>query len=171
MVAPISRGLSPTPGDIVWCAFPWHSGTAQYARPCLVLAESTPSDAIEGTSQVYQIIYGTTTRIDQMYLGDFVIHADDSVGFKCSGLKASTKFCFSRVCSLDYNSENFPPSPRISHLTADGRAGCGGCVLGLLAPSFFPLIMRAKNDYTHALRVRAKRTEVFQPVVRRRPTI
>lgn len=140
--------LVPEPGDIVWCNFPWHSGAAKYARPCLVLAKLdvlSATGAVTGTK--LKLVYGTTAHLDHRYPGDFLVTKDTSADFTRSGLGGTTRFCFSRVADLDFTPQLFPRSPRVSGVSGDGRVVGNSCVMGLLPASLMPVLLSARDEY------------------------
>jgi PemK-like, MazF-like toxin of type II toxin-antitoxin system len=101
----------PSPGDIVWCHFPFLPATqpGPQPRPALVVSVRMFEDGV-----TIQVAYGTTQRTTALRSGEFLIAKDrHPVAFKQAGLAFDTKFDLNRVVELPWTDRYFkvPPTP------------------------------------------------------------
>jgi hypothetical protein len=101
----------PSPGDIVWCHFPFLPATqpGPKPRPALVVGVRTFEDGV-----TIQVAYGTTQRTTSLRSGEFLISKDrHPVAFKQAGLAFDTKFDLNKVIELPWTDRYFkvPPTP------------------------------------------------------------
>lgn len=101
----------PSPGDVVWCHFPFLPLTepGPKPRPALVVGVRTFEDGV-----AIQVAYGTTQRTTSLRSGEFLISKDrHPVAFKQAGLAFDTKFDLNKVTELPWSERNFkvPPTP------------------------------------------------------------
>jgi hypothetical protein len=104
----------PSPGDIVWCHFPFLPATepGPKPRPALVVGLRTFEDGV-----TVQVAYGTTQRTTSLRSGEFliskVLHA---VAFKQAGLAFDTKFDLKKLIELPWTDRYFkvPPTPNLA---------------------------------------------------------
>ncbi len=102
---------SPSPGDIVWCHFPFLPATepGPKPRPALVAGVRTFEDGV-----TIQVAYGTTQRTASLRSGEFLISKDKHpVAFKQAGLAFDTKFDLKKIIELPWTDRYFkvPPTP------------------------------------------------------------
>lgn len=103
------RGFPPaSPGTIVWCRFPEDrtGSPGPKPRPALVVA----AGEIDGAPGV-EVAYGTTKKVDRLFVGEFVIVPGDGAPFRLSGLSHATKFDLSRRIELPFNDQWFAVAP------------------------------------------------------------
>ncbi len=103
--------LPPSPGDIVWCHFPFLPATdpGPKPRPALVVGVSRFEDGVS-----IKVAYGTTQRTKSLRAGELLISKDKHpVAFKQAGLAFDTKFDLNQVTELPWSARYFkvPPSP------------------------------------------------------------
>ena len=104
-------GSPPSPGDILWCHFPFLPATepGPKPRPALVVGVRTFEDGV-----TVQVAYGTTQRTTALRSGEFLISKDKhAVAFKQAGLGFDTKFDLKKVIELPWTARYFkvPPTP------------------------------------------------------------
>ncbi len=100
----------PSPGDLVWCHFPFLPATqpGPKPRPALVVAVRTFEDGVAA-----QVAYGTTQRTASLRSGEFLISKDrHAVAFKQAGLAFDTKFDLTTVIELPWSERYFKVPPR-----------------------------------------------------------
>jgi PemK-like, MazF-like toxin of type II toxin-antitoxin system len=102
---------APSPGDIVWCHFPFLPATepGPKPRPALVVGVRTFEDGL-----TIQVVYGTTQRTTSLRSGEFLISKDThAVAFKQAGLAFDTKFDLKKLIELPWTDRYFkvPPTP------------------------------------------------------------
>jgi hypothetical protein len=101
----------PSPGDIVWCHFPFLPAAepGPKPRPALVAGVRKFEDGV-----TVQVAYGTTQRTTCLRSGEFLISKDKHpVAFKQAGLAFDTKFDLKRTTELPWTDRYFkvPPAP------------------------------------------------------------
>jgi hypothetical protein len=101
----------PSPGDIVWCRFPFLPETepGPKPRPALVVGVHTFDDGVTA-----QVAYGTTQRTTVLRSGEFLISKVlQTFAFKQAGLGFDTKFDLKKVTELPWTDRYFraPPTP------------------------------------------------------------
>ena len=101
----------PSPGDIVWCHFPFSPATdpGPKPRPALVVGVREYEDGV-----TINVAYGTTKRTTALRAGEFVISKDKHpAAFKQAGLAYDTKFDLNKVIELPWTERYFkvPPTP------------------------------------------------------------
>lgn len=101
----------PSPGDIVWCHFPFLPLTepGPKPRPALVVGVRTFEDGV-----AIQVAYGTTQRTTSLRSGEFLISKHrHPVAFKQAWLAFDTKFDLNKVTELPWSERYFkvPPTP------------------------------------------------------------
>lgn len=102
----------PSPGDIVWCHFPFLPATdpGPKPRPALVVGVRVQEDGV-----AVNVAYGTTQRTKALRSGEFLIAKDQHpVAFKQAGLAFDTKFDLNKVISLPWSERYFKAPPTIS---------------------------------------------------------
>lgn len=109
--APDLLGQRLSPGDVVWCAFPFHTAPREpglYARPCLVLEERL----LNGRTH-YLVAYGTTKNLapEQLFPGDLLTAPVDGEHFLATGLSGAGKFRLCQTALLPAESKYFPTPP------------------------------------------------------------
>lgn len=107
----MSSWLTPAPGDIVWCHFPFLPATdpGPKPRPALVVGVRVFEDGV-----AIKVAYGTTQRMNLLRAGEFLISKDKhQVAFKQAGLAFDTKFDLNKVTELPWSERYFkaPPTP------------------------------------------------------------
>jgi mRNA-degrading endonuclease toxin of MazEF toxin-antitoxin module len=123
----------PNNGDIVWCKFPETLGKpGPKPRPALIIAIGANAQ----NKPVVTVVYGTTKKLERLYLSEFKIERADGASFKLSGLAADTKFDFNHQVKLPYCSTWFDVAP--------GQAVTNQPKLGVLAPD---LVLMAKQAF------------------------
>ena len=103
----------PSPGDVVWCHFPFLPATepGPKPRPALAVAVLVLDDGV-----VVKVAYGTSQRTSSLRAGEFLISKDKHpVAFKQAGLAFDTKFDLNRVIELPW-SERYFKVPSTIHL-------------------------------------------------------
>jgi hypothetical protein len=100
-----------SPGDIVWCHFPFLPATepGPKPRPALVVGIRTFEDGV-----TIQVAYATTQRTTSLRSGEFLISkAKHAIAFKQAGLAFDTKFDLNKVVELPWTDRYFkvPPTP------------------------------------------------------------
>ncbi len=117
----------PVAGDINWCYFPQSKilRPGPKPRPTLIIK------VFDDTAPEFfvKIVYGTSQRTDKLYSGEFLIARADGAAWQESGLSYETKFNFSQVMDLPYNSDWFAVPPAAPH----GQSP----KLGLLHPALY----------------------------------
>jgi PemK-like, MazF-like toxin of type II toxin-antitoxin system len=96
---------APSPGDIVWCHFPFLPATepGPKPRPALVVGVRTFEDSL-----TIQVVYGTTQRTTSLRSGEFLISKDThAVAFKQAGLAFDTKFDLKKLIELPWTDRYF----------------------------------------------------------------
>jgi hypothetical protein len=99
----------PSPGDIVWCHFPFLPATepGPKPRPALVTGVRTFEDGV-----TVQVAYGTTQRTTSLRSGEFLISKDKHpVAFKQAGLAFDTKFDLKKIIELPWTHRYFKVLP------------------------------------------------------------
>ena len=107
----MSTWPTPSPGDIVWCHFPFLPGSAPgpKPRPGLVVGVRVLEDGV-----ALMVAYGTSKRTRAIRSGEFLIAKDlHPVAFKQAGLGYDTKFDLNQVVELPWSERYFkvPPNP------------------------------------------------------------
>lgn len=128
----------PGAGDIVWCRFP-HRGFSvpgPKPRPALVV----DIGQLRGEPAA-EVVYGTSQKLDRLYLGEFAITPEDGDRLYVAGLDRPTKFDMARPVFLPYTDEWFAVPPGAPY----GQTP----KLGILHPS---LVRRAKAARDAAMR-------------------
>ncbi|HEY4082992.1 MAG TPA: hypothetical protein VGM81_20095 [Burkholderiaceae bacterium] len=95
----------PSPGDIVWCHFPFLPETepGPKPRPALVVGVREQEDGV-----AVKVAYGTTQRTMSLRAGEFLIAKDKhSVAFKQAGLSFDTKFDLNKMIELPWSARYF----------------------------------------------------------------
>jgi hypothetical protein len=137
-------GQSLAPGDVVWCAFPFHTAPrmpGEYPRPCLVLEER----AIDARTH-YLVAYGTTKHLDasDRYPGDIFTAPADGEHFDATGLDGPGKFRLCQTALLPAVPAFFP-KPQFNYTTRTGRAVVG-VKLGQLTPLMVEVLQQAWRE-------------------------
>jgi hypothetical protein len=104
-------------------------------RPALIIEIGADAQ----NKPVVTVVYGTSKKIDRLYLSEFKIAREDGESFRLSGLAADTKFDFNHRVKLPYCTTWFE--------TAPGQTAAHQPKLGVLAPD---LVARAKLAFTHS---------------------
>jgi hypothetical protein len=102
---------TPSPGDIVWCHFPFLPASlpGPKPRPGLVLGVRVLEEGV-----VVTIAYGTSQRVRSLRSGEFLISKDlHPAAYKLAGLSYDTKFDLGRLAELPWSERYFkvPPNP------------------------------------------------------------
>jgi hypothetical protein len=100
---------APSPGDIVWCHFPYLPATepGPKPRPALIVGVRTFEDGV-----TIRVAYATTQRTSSLRAGEFLIAKDKHpVAFKQAGLAFDTKFDLNKVIELPWTDRYFKVSP------------------------------------------------------------
>jgi PemK-like, MazF-like toxin of type II toxin-antitoxin system len=102
---------APSPGDIVWCHFPFLPAAepGPKPRPALVVGVRIFEDGVS-----IQVAYGTTQRTTALRSGEFLISKHHHpVAFKQAGLAFDTKFDLNKITELPWSERYFklPPAP------------------------------------------------------------
>ena len=103
----------PTPGDIVWCQFPFLPcrDPGPKPRPALVCEVTEREDGMAVT-----VVYGTSKRVQQLYPGEFAItKMGNPDAYKSAGLSLDTKFDFKQSIELPWNQAFFAVPARAAH--------------------------------------------------------
>lgn len=101
----MANWTQPTPGDIVWCLFPFSPSRnpGPKPRPALVCDVNEREDGVAIT-----VVYGTSKRVQQLYPGEFAItKVDSAAAYKSAGLCYDTKFDFNRSFELPWSQDFF----------------------------------------------------------------
>ncbi len=102
---------APRAGDIVWCRFPQDlRGPGPKPRPALVLRVGEH----EGHT-VVEVAYGTSRKVDSLYVGEFAITPTDRAAYDSAGLSYPTKFNLAETVELDFNDVWFAVPPGAPH--------------------------------------------------------
>lgn len=128
---------APSPGDIVWCHFPFLPSTdpGPKPRPALVVGVRKYADGV-----AVHVAYGTTQRTTALRAGEFLISRDKhAVAFKQAGLAFDTKFDLNRVVELAWSDRYFKSPPAITHAFGQSPK------LGSLHASMSRALMAAHN--------------------------
>lgn len=102
----------PSPGDIVWCHFPFLPETepGPKPRPALVVGVREQEDGV-----AVKVAYGTTQRTTALRAGEFLVSKDKHpVAFKQAGLSFDTKFDLNKMIELPW-SERYFKAPTTLH--------------------------------------------------------
>jgi hypothetical protein len=102
----------PSPGDIVWCHFPFLPATepGPKPRPALVVGVRVLEDGV-----AVRVAYATTRRTTTLRSGEFLITKDKHpVAFKQAGLAFDTKFDLNRVLELPWSERYFKVPPTVN---------------------------------------------------------
>lgn len=100
---------APSPGDIVWCHFPFLPAAepGPKPRPALVVGVRMFEDGVS-----IQVAYGTTQRTTSLRSGEFLISKHHHpVAFKQAGLAFDTKFDLNKITELPWSERYFKPPP------------------------------------------------------------
>lgn len=100
---------APSPGDIVWCHFPFLPAAepGPKPRPALVVGVRMFADGVS-----IQVAYGTTQRTTSLRSGEFLISKHHHpVAFKQAGLAFDTKFDLNKITELPWSERYFKPPP------------------------------------------------------------
>jgi len=124
---------------MVWCLFPESLGKpGPKPRPALIIEIGADSKH----KPVVSVVYGTSKKLDRLYLSEFKIEKADGASFSLSGLAADTKFNFNHRVKLPYCSTWFGAAP--------GQLLVNQPKLGVIAPN---LVARAKQAFDHSSKV------------------
>ena len=119
----------PTPGDIVWCAFPETVGQpGPKNRPALVVR-------VAPTTHAVSVVYGTSRRTDKLFPTEIVLDPTDA-GFALSGLSYRTKFDLAVQVQLPFDGTWFSPAPGPQINSPLPK-------MGVLHPGYMPAIAAA----------------------------
>jgi hypothetical protein len=100
----------PTPGDIVWCCFPFLPDLqpGPKPRPALVIQIDTRYDG-----HVVTVVYGTSQNVSRLRSGQMAItQHQHSAAYALAGLSYDTKFDFKRLMLLPWSERYFKVPPR-----------------------------------------------------------
>ena len=109
----MSHWPQPTPGDIVWCLFPYppRRDPGPKPRPSLVVDVDEREEGV-----VVTVVYGTSKGVQQLYPGEFAITAlGNTAAYRSAGLSYDTKFDFNRSIELPWNQDFFAVPARAAH--------------------------------------------------------
>jgi hypothetical protein len=100
---------NPLAGDIVWSYFPdvLQAKPAHKPRPALILTMYDDHAPEYGV----MVAYGTSKRVDTLFVGEFAITRADGEAYKAAGLSYDTKFNLKRRVQLHFNDEYFAVPP------------------------------------------------------------
>lgn len=151
-VAPFARtaggfnalGQALNPGDVVWCAFPFHTAPrmpGDYARPCLILEERS----IAGRAH-YLVAYGTTKNLakEDRFPGDIFIAPSDGEHFHATGMDGPGKFRLCQTALLPAVPAFFPRPPFIM-ASKSGRF-VEGVRIGKFTPALIEVLQHSFRE-------------------------
>ena len=137
-------GQALSPGDVVWCAFPFHTAPrmpGDYARPCLVLEERS----VAGRTH-YLVAYGTTKNLasEARFPGDIFIAPSDGAHFDATGMDGPGKFRLCQTALLPSVPAYFPRPP-FTQASKSGRF-VEGVRIGKFTPELIEVLQHSYKE-------------------------
>lgn len=125
-------GISPEPGDLLWCRFPYKEnlGPGLKPRPVLVIAVMEDRQPF-----LLRVAYGTSRDVLNARSGEILIDETNAPAYHASGLSRPTRISFRHVVVVPFTPLWFPRVP--------GRRTCR---LGKIHASLMPLLTRAAKE-------------------------